>query len=273
MFKKGCVLIAKMVLIIVPLLASIEHFLHEMQPKGRADDIPGYDHIAGPTLRDIPTRVWVRGGAEPVLAYVSRITRTVHYATYHCLPQDHSLSWIETVGNTAAKLVGYDSAYNLGLFRFSELRCGYCSERAAAATKVLRENGIDASTYGLGGHVVSRVVIDGNTYFTDPDYGVGPYPADLDFGSIKEKYKYSVLPSNANLVAKIVTESSGGVQYFSDEYFDSLRYLRRLLHYASNAVASCLVAFSLFSAWFFCPRKLRSRYNFGITPEPSAPQV
>lgn len=262
MFKEGFVFMAKMLLIGIPLCVAIEHFAHDMQPTARGMDLPGYDYIPGPTLEDIPSQVWARGSAEPVLTYVSRVTRTVHYATYHCLPEDHSLSWIVTVGNEAAKLFGYDTAYELGLFRFSTLRCGYCSERAAAVSRVLRESGIDASTYGLGGHVVTRVVTDGKTYFTDPDYGVGPYPSDLDFDSIKEKYKYSVLPSNAKLVATIITESSGGVPYFTDEYFDSLRHLRRLLHYASNAVASGLIALSVFSTCFFWPRKLRARRKF-----------
>lgn len=273
MFKKGFVCIAKILLISIPLCVAVEHFAHDMQPTARGMDLPGYDHIAGPTLEDIPPRVWVIGRAEPVLAYVSRVTRTVHSATYHCLPEDNSLSWIGTVGNEAAKLFGYDAAYELGLFRFSTLRCGYCSERAAAVTRILRANGIDSSTYGLGGHVVTQVVIDGKTYFTDPDYGIGPYPSDLGFDSIQERYKYSVIPSNAKLVAKIVTESSGGAPYLSDEYFDELRFLRRQLAYASNAVATGLIALSVFSMWFFWPRKLRARRKFGVNPGSSAPQA
>jgi hypothetical protein len=273
MFNKCFVSVAKILFIIVPLWIAVEHFAHDMQPIARGMDMPGYDHIAGPTLEDIPPKVWIRGSAEPVLAYVSRVTRTVHYATYHCLPEDNSLSWIGTVGNEAAKLFGYDTAYELGLFRFSTLRCGYCSERAAAVTRTLRENGIDSSTYGLGGHVVTQVVIDGKTYFTDPDYGVGPYPSDLGFDSIQEKYKYSVLPSNAKLVATIVSESSGGVPYFTDEYFDSLRQLRRLLHYASNALASGLIALSVFATYFFWLRRLRVRRKFGANPGSPAPQA
>ncbi|WP_131658077.1 hypothetical protein [Ectopseudomonas composti] len=259
----------KMLIIGIPLAVAIEHFSHEMQPTASGNSIPGYDHIAGPALHDMSSREWNRGSAEPLLAYISRITKTVHYATYHCEPDDNRLSWIENIANKTAKFLGYDSAYEIGLFRLSKLKCGYCSERAAAATAILRKNGINASTYGLGGHVITRVVSGDAIYFTDPDYGVGPFLANLDLAKTEEIYKYSVLPSNAKLVATIIKKSSGGAPYYSEEYFESLRRLRNLIHYISTAAASLLTALSLLFTWHFYTPKFLLRNKVAARPSPN----
>ncbi|MDD1968899.1 hypothetical protein ACIPO9_01260 [Pseudomonas sp. NPDC090203] len=240
--------------VLVALALVVEHFSHDAQPQSRGNSIPGYDYIQGRTLAEIPLVEMARRENEPVLAYVTRVTQMVHKATYHCLPDQNSVSWIETAVNYAAYKAGHDANYDLGLYNFRTLRCGYCSERAAAVTRILRRSDLDAITYGLGGHVVSKVMIDGTAYFTDPDYGVGPYPANLDFAGIEELYTHSVIPQNANMIAAIVTDPTGSGPYLSEEYLTSLRDLRRKLHFVANAAASGLLVFSLVAACFFRPR-------------------
>jgi hypothetical protein len=233
----------------------VEHFSHDAQPNSRGTSIPGYDYIQGRTLAEIPTLEMAMGKDETALSYVFRITNLVHYATYHCLPDQNSVSWIETMVNFAALKAGHDPNYGLGLYNFRTLRCGYCSERAAAVTKILRLSGLDAITWGLGGHVVSRVVIDGKAWFADPDYGVGAYPADLSFERIEDLYQHSVLPDNANLVASIVTDPEGSGPYLSEEYLTSLRDLRRKLHHLANASAIGLLVTALIAGWLVRPRR------------------
>lgn len=254
MFKKLVdTAIGLTVLIFIALVT--EHFYHDAQPESRGETIPGYDYIQGRTLAEISPLEMAIGKEEPLLAYVGRVTSMVHNATYHCLPDQNSVSWIETVINYAAYKAGHDPNYDLGLYNFRTLRCGYCSERAAAVSRVLRRSGLDAITYGLGGHVVSKVMIGGKAYFTDPDYGVGPYPADLDLEGIEEVYRYSVIPGNAKFIAAIVRDPEGSGPYLSEEYLSSLRDLRRKLHNVANLAAIGLSVLALIAVWFIWPRR------------------
>jgi len=251
MLKNFVLTVIKLVLVIVPFALAFEHFSHEAQPLGRGSELPGYDHIVGRSLADVPASEFVKSADESELGYVSRITQIIHESTYHCLSTDNSLSLVESAVNVLAKAVGYNTNYELGLFDFKDFKCGFCSERASALTKVLQDNGIETITYGLGGHVVSRFTSGGNVFFSDPDYGVGPYRADLDFESVKTVYLNSVLPESANLVASIVTQSKAGGLYIHDKDLKKLQRARKVVGYVSDAFAVLLVLASAAQCLFF----------------------
>jgi hypothetical protein len=52
------------------------------------------------------------------------------------------------------------------------LGLGYCSQASLVAADFLREHGVDAHAYGLGGHVVTRAFTDRGERIVDADYGV-----------------------------------------------------------------------------------------------------
>ncbi|MCD5971711.1 arylamine N-acetyltransferase family protein [Pseudomonas quasicaspiana] len=252
--------------LLIMCIVLIEHFSHDAQPRGRGETIPGVDHIQGLTLAEMPKSVFEKGNAEPDLSYVSRVTGMVHRATYHCSPTDNSVSWIEAVLNVIADKTGFDPMYEYGLFNFRTLKCGFCSERAAAVTRVLRENGMDATTYGIGGHVITRVMVGGKAYFTDPDYGVGPYPADLSFSDVINTYEYSVIPSNSELLARIVTKRSDDGPYLSERQITKLRDIRRWIHYVANGLAFGMIVCGL---WLARAIATNSRLRLKVFQSPS----
>lgn len=220
---------------------AIEHFTHETQPNGVGMLLPGFDHIDGRSLAEIPMAEFKKGELETPLVYVSRVTEKIYSATYHCLPTDNSLSMVEEAVSWAGKALGYDPQFDQGLFGFNRLKCGFCSERAAAVTHVLRLNGMDAITLGINGHVITKVTIDGAVYYTDPDYGVGPYLADLPADKIRKVYLQSVMPKLAGIVAEKVVDKSDDEPYYTDEYLQGLESLRSVIYLVSNIIGCLLL--------------------------------
>lgn len=55
---------------------------------------------------------------------------------------------------------------------FNSVGFGLCDDSASVFSILAREAGFDARVWGLGGHVVAEVLIDGKWGMFDPDYGV-----------------------------------------------------------------------------------------------------
>jgi hypothetical protein len=107
---------------------------------------------------------------ETDMDFVTRLTATVHRATYHCDAKQVNQTWAASI---AAKRAPETSTY--GYLDPSVLRCGLCHQRAFILSEALRRGGMaGARAFGLNGHVITLVEVEGRNYISDPDYGVGP---------------------------------------------------------------------------------------------------
>ena len=106
---------------------------------------------------------------ELSIAFVRRATQMVYLTTYHCEPWSFRLSLLERAFSAP-----YPDVWNDGLLT-ARMKCGFCHQRAWRLVSALRAAGIKAEVYGIGGHVIAKVSIDGKDYAADPDYGVGPF--------------------------------------------------------------------------------------------------
>ena len=107
------------------------------------------------------------------LLWVGEQTDLIYLTTGHCQPLHFQLSWVESV----LRMIRNSNAmaFSAGIVVKSRFRCGFCHQRAYLLFERLRERGIEAMVLGLNGHVVTQFELSGRTYFTDPDYGVGPF--------------------------------------------------------------------------------------------------
>jgi hypothetical protein len=239
---------------------AIEHFTHEYQPRGLGEKIPGYDHISGPTLAEIPQTEFTRRAGESDLAYVKRITQIVHLATYHCPPTNFGLSFIETAVENVMIRLHRDPQFDMGLVDRKRIRCGFCSEQSVVLASILRENGMDARALALTGHVAALVVVDGVEYLADPDYGVGPYPYNLPVEKLRSLYRASSLPEMTNIVVPMIANREDDAPYYSPKFFEDLKTTRNEMFFNSNGLAG-LLAFMGVVLLFGCYFKITSIVN------------
>jgi len=237
------------------------HYFHEYQPRSRDSEvpIPGYTFIEGPTLAELPAAAFARIDGELDLEYAARMTKLVHLSTYHCEPTDHQLSLPGMLVRAAMELVGRSPQFEQGLIRKRSLRCGFCSERAIALSKVLSDHGLGSHAQGLNGHVTSMFTIDGVDYLTDPDYGVGPFSYNSTESELKEIYASSVLPDNAKLVAGIIANRTDDAIYYGEAYLNNLRWLRSFFYQSSSILAAIWISFGVLLSALALPTAYRPR--------------
>lgn len=219
------------------------HFFHEYQPRGRESDEPiaGYTYIEGPTLAELPRSAFARGEGETDVNYAARMTMLVHHSTYHCDAGDHQLSLPGLIVQSAMRLVGRDPQFYQGLVRKRTLRCGLCSERSIALSKILSDHGLDSYAQGLNGHVASKFTVNGIDYLADPDYGVGPFPYASTEAELRQIYSASSIPDLTDLVLPIIADRTDDYVYFERSYLDGLKALRSIF-YRSSAVLAAVAA-------------------------------
>lgn len=131
---------------------------------------------------------------EGELAFIRRSNSIIHLTTYHCEAQDFKLSLLEKLVRTA--LQG-EEAFTDGLLT-SRMSCGLCHQRAYRLVRTLRDAGVEADVFGIGGHVVVRAQVGGKFYGVDPDYGVGPFrwseDAEKLTASVAHAYRITTVP-------------------------------------------------------------------------------
>ncbi|MDX8514957.1 hypothetical protein [Mesorhizobium captivum] len=125
-------------------------------------------------IASIPGNALDITGGESKLSYVKRVTDVIHLSTFNCQPNDFSLSWLDHI---FLILSGNPNVFSDGVLVKDRFACGFCHQRAFFVHQALQRNGIESDVFGLNGHVVARLSIEGKQYYTDPDYGVGPFPA------------------------------------------------------------------------------------------------
>jgi hypothetical protein len=222
------------------LAIGASHFFHEYQPRGRetGSPIPGYTFIPGATLAELPPSAFARLDGEKDIDYVARMTTLVHLSTYHCEPWEHQLSLPGMIVQNAMAAVGRDPQFYQGLILKRTLRCGFCSERAIALSRILSHHGIESHAHGLNGHVASIFTVDGVEYLADPDYGVGPFAYNAPAADLREIYLSSSIPELIDLVVPIIADRTDDYPYFEPSYLDGLKKLRRVFYGAASTLAA-----------------------------------
>lgn len=218
---------------------SIEHLTNEMQPLKSQGDLPGYTHIIDVPLPDVEDTSLERREREDEFDFASRLSKLVHHSTYHCEPRDHRLSLITQATKLFMEHRGKNYQYQLGLLSRSEIRCGWCGERAEVLSSILRDGGLAAVTTGFQGHVVSMINIGGENYIADPDYGSSVYKLSPST-NYREVYRKSSLPQMTEVVVPIIEGGAVG-PYYSPEYFDTVRSDRRNLYQIADSIAYFMV--------------------------------
>jgi hypothetical protein len=123
---------------------------------------------------------------QEVLAKVNKIVILVNEKTYHCGP-DKSQNILQVVGEFFSPEIFNEE----GLLDFRYLQCGFCHQRNYLLIEILESYGFTVKLIGLQGHVVGSVLIKGQEYFVDSDFGIGPFPLSkrLNATFISDQYK------------------------------------------------------------------------------------
>lgn len=137
-----------------------------------------------------------RRPGEGDLAFVERATQTVHRAFGYCPGQVSTrYMWLYTGAMSIARITPKSILTSLSLprslrqvpFNFGLISadligffdCGLCHQHDALLREVLAKAGIHSDLLTLRNHVVLRVSIDGEFWYADPLYGVGPIQVDF----------------------------------------------------------------------------------------------
>lgn len=179
--------------------------------------------------------------SETRLDFAARLNSAVHDSTYHCLPEEFSLSWIERLTDRyLGALVNLQ--WSEGLVG-DDMICGFCHQRSITLAKVMRDKGFDdAWSFGVIGHVVLKFSIDGRDYIADPDYGVDPFllPSSTDeiFAAVHNAYSRF---DNAGEIAGMFASVENNQSYHSPRSFQKIERNRAFFFVIANAIATLLI--------------------------------
>lgn len=224
------------------LLVSLNH-LCITAAVGSQQGMAGFEQAIEPRLASMSKDVLALSPKEGQLGYVKRITDMVHLSTYQCNPTDFRLSVLDKTVMTLLNIDKQKVFLSEGILVANRFVCGLCSQRAFIAHKILRDNGVQSEMYGLEGHVVLRVTVDGVSYFTDPDYGVGPFtvgPGENIADVIKKVYATSSV-NRGDVVAQIYAtlgDNRPYANYMSGIYKQQAKvfFISNILYHACLAI-------------------------------------
>ncbi|MDX8520159.1 hypothetical protein [Mesorhizobium dulcispinae] len=198
---------------------------------------------------------------ESQLGYVKRVTDVVHLSTFNCQPTEFSLSWLERI---FLWLSGSPSLFVEGILVKDRFTCGFCHQRVFLVRQALQRNGITSDLFGLNGHVVARVNIDRKQYYTDPDYGVGPFPAAADTLEEAVRSNYSLAASgDLELLVGFYNSAEDNKPYgdYIDRVFEKQAALFKKSRLVANLLAMTSVSYLL--AYFFLIRRKTGYPHYG----------
>jgi len=194
-------------------------------------EIAGYSKPPAVALFDLPDAAFGVQPNETPQAYAQRVNRLVHLSTYHCGANEMPL------GPVSGLLSGRFFAE--GLLDFERFVCGLCHQRAYMLTKVMEHPGIaDEVVLAFDGHVVVSVLMDGEQYLIDPDYGVGPilWAADPEDRRVAVLQAYTEVEwADVALVSDILLNSDPSPYYVD---LTSLERLQKTTFLADSVVSS-----------------------------------
>jgi hypothetical protein len=143
------------------------------------------------------------------------------------------------------------------------LGLGYCSQASLIAEDFLRENGIEAHAYGLGGHVVTRVFTERGERIVDADYGVvlpfGVEHAAVDPASVRAEYlALGYSPDQVGMVVAMYRPDGNG-RYFGRTVESEGRASARAWSRTAWRIAAITVAAAgLSTVWLLRRRRVSS---------------
>lgn len=206
--------------------------------------------------------VEARATDEPVDAFVARALSEVFLSKYHCLDLEPEQYWLDRVIRDFIRLefneklrgvlghsniAGFYSPVPQGVLDVELMSCGLCHQRAYILAKILVENDVDAYSFGLNGHVVTRYEWAGDTYFVDPDYGIGPFKLDENFEqTLLEAYGSVGNAKTARKVANMYLSEKNNDYYYSMAYLDRYALSQKISYYLQLAVLFILYVSGVF---------------------------
>lgn len=230
------------------IISGSAHFFHAYQPPGDPKgSLAGFHYIAERRFADIEAAEMTRRVNEGELGYVTRINEMVHQSTYHCNPTDYSLSAVEFATSRLMKVLGFRFDWRQGLFG-ERMLCGFCHQRAIILARVLESNGIPAAAFGLNGHVVTLVQLEGAEYLVDPDFGALPYRYDVDDRSLRAGFDASYANvgfDDMDNIFEMVASREDNELYYSPEYLDGIQVNREILFSLAPYVAAIFIVFGV----------------------------
>lgn len=183
--------------------------------------VPGYHFLATAQLEGFQDSRLKRQAGEDDYQFAVRALDVVGQTIYHCEDNRATQSWLLRL----AAFLRLKKAEDQGLLVPIKLKCGLCHQTAYILARVLRAEGISAFQYGLSGHVVTRANLNGEDYYLDPDFSVGPFKVyDPNLGQkLKSRYANAgVNEQRAEFIAKLYTTTDDNTIYHSVEELDGI---------------------------------------------------
>ncbi len=252
--KRGKQLLSKtsvfffVLFILVSIFATVQqNWSGHSEPIKRV--VQGYHYVkSGVYLSELDEASFTKRREESVRAFTDRITNTVYNHTYHCEYEDFKVSIM-------AQIVAYsyqfgESPWVEGNMLRDRYRCGLCGSRAYLTTKILNDNGIEATPLSLNGHVVTLVNNDDKQYISDPDYGTKVfdyYPNDQLAETVKSAYENINLPlpnSEINNLMSYFSTKDDNIKYDLNR-LNQLRTNQGLVFRAVKGISFYLITVSL----------------------------
>jgi len=186
--------------------------------------MPGYYAAS-----DIPLTGWSdprlqRRDGEVDSDFADRVTDQVFRSIYHCAPTYYDQEWATAIiGRVNPTFLG-----DQGVLDPAYVRCGFCSQVSFILAETLTRAGIHARPYSLGdGHVVTELVLDGDSYLADPDIGIGPFVVpwgDPEAVAMTIRTQYAGVPSASwrDLIVEIYSDHSDDGPYYSMEFLEQI---------------------------------------------------
>jgi hypothetical protein len=210
-------------------------------------DIPNFTRSEAPPLAGDNDPRLVRQPGEAALAFATRVNDEISRAFAHCTPAESVAHGWLLYGLHAA---GFTYVTEQGLLTSRRNLCGFCHQAAHIEAAALRRHGIEAQVLGLNGHVVVRAIIDGATYYLDPDFGVGPFRGDAADFPARLAAAYAPISDDISARAPSFYLSRDDNQpYYSDGYLEAVERQQALILVIQDLLLLLAVAVGAICIW------------------------
>lgn len=229
------------------LVTATQHFYALYQPNTLAAKLPFAQTIESSSASQAPDA----NNLENLLVEVGGLTRAVFENSEHCEVSDLRLSWLE---NAILALNPFSNLFQQGVLVRERFRCGYCHQRSFLLMEMLQarfeRSGAVAQMHGLNGHVVLQFAVQGRTFLTDPDYGVGPFEYHSDDSALSREISqtYAGVPNHKQMLALYLSREDNRA-YSSTDSFNTIKSKQLWWFRFSNFVGAFLLLFGCILIW------------------------
>lgn len=224
-------------------------FLHQLsEPEDHSfNGREGYAY-ASKTLEELPRS----SDSQTVHEFAKFSMLEVFHSRYHCLDLQPRHLWLDNLIRNAInieptglvkRVLGSERLYGFywperqGGLAIEITLCGLCHQTAYFLAKILADNGVPSTAFGLNGHVVTRYEWQGEVFYIDPDFGVGPFEAgdslkksiEIAYAQVADKEKVN------QVVAMYLSEGNNG-PYYSMGYLNRYALSQRVSFYLQGVI-------------------------------------